>query len=208
MTLGSLWTFKDMLAVQGAIGHGAPLSSCGGCGCDRCSPELTWVVGGVSRVCLALVPFVGHVPGIRVEVGVDGPGGEGAHVRGGFLRGCVMFRGGGESWGCGVGRGRFSEVVPLPRRVQGMFFDVLGGGLRVCVEVFFSFKWVRCVDRVERGSSWPLWWCGDIARGEGAFRGTLVVRGVQGGEEGHESFPFKWMGYGVDGSSSRMRRRV
>lgn len=51
----------------------------------------------------------------------------------------------------------------------------------------------------------PSRWCG-MARGGGAFRGTLVFRGVRGGEEGHESFPFEWMRYGVDDSSSRMWR--
>ena len=62
--LGPAWTHQGHVRLwcRVRLGTGHRLSSCGGCGCDRC----------FSDVCLALVPFVGHVPGVRVEVGVDG----------------------------------------------------------------------------------------------------------------------------------------
>ena len=71
----------------------------------------------------------------------------------------------------------------------------------MCAEVFFS-------SGCDMSTGWrggcpgPPRWC-DMARGEGAFRGTLVVRGVQGGEGGTDRPPpLKWTGYGVDDSSS------
>ena len=89
---------------------------------------------------------------------------------------------------------RFWEVE-RPRACAGGGLRCAGGGLGVCVEVFFSFEWVRCVDRGWREvHPGPSRWCGMARGGGGAFRGVLVVRGVEVMVVGHG--PFLLSGWG------------
>ena len=119
--LGSAWTHQGHVRLwcEVRLGMGHRLSSCGGCGCDRCSQV------GMDVLCPVpawpLCPLWRHVPrqGVRVSAWrwewMDPKG-----CPRSVWTGCVMFR------GCGVGRGSgFSEVV-RPGRVQEVFFDVLG----------------------------------------------------------------------------------
>lgn len=108
-----------------------------------------------------------------------------------------MFRGGGVmSHGDVVLVGSRFWEVERPRACAGGVLRCAGGGLGVCVEVFFSFEWVRCVDRGWREvHPGPSRWCGMARGGGGGIPGRPCGSWRRGDGRGAWTVSFEWVGW-------------